>query len=272
MTFQPSTFDSFKKRSGKVINDSIDIKACETGFERLTIETIMYWNSKNIKNHMIKKSKILERLNAIIQRGARTAPSLFKIEVIQDVIDKYNSHLKTGFSKLSVGNGNVFKFSIDEFFKFSKFQRERINYNSRLEILKNKRSLFFSLHSNENEFFYPKKQARPEFREMLFSIVGHFEQVLGYQFEISDDLKKYCQLSLQNCFDGHKGDIILCDGLVSKYEIENSETFYTPELFYIWIMRYIADKNNGFKVEYLNAKFFYSNFIKWMDSIGRKIS
>ena len=264
--FQPASLTKIAKKP----KDKLDQLSHETGFHKLTIETIEYWNEQNIKNHQIKRSKILERLDKIIRGGLKTAPSLFEIEIIRETIDKYNRHLKTGFSKLSVGEGVVFKFPIDEFFKFSSYQRERIKNNHRMDVLKNKKSLFFSLYKNENEFFYPQKQARDEFKQMYSAIVENFNFLGVYEHELDWDLKKYSQINLQKCFDKNKDKLILCDDLVTDYEIAHPELFYTPELFYMWIMRHINDKyGRGFKIEHLNSKFFYSNFVKWMKSIGR---
>lgn len=269
--FQPSSFKNFKGKSNKAINDAAKSKAEELHFEVLTIEILNYWNSKKIKVHRVDRSKILSRLNEIVKGGIKTAPSLFQMDVVKDVIDKYDKHLKTGFSKLSVGEGRLFKFSVDEFFKFSKFQKEKIENNKRFEILKGKRSLFYSLHKNENEFFYPQKDARVEFREMYSAIVGHFKNYGISENEIDGDLKKYSQLNLQKFFDNNKGKMVLCDYLVSDYELRNNELFYTPELYFLWLMRFIEDKKKSFKIEHLNAKFFYSNFYKWMTEIGRVV-
>lgn len=269
--FQPSSFSNFKDKSNKIINSAVKSKAKELHLDELTIEIINYWNSKGIKKHRLDRSKILVRLNKIVKTGIKTSPSLFRMETIKDVIDKYDMHLKTGFSKLSVGEGRVFKFSADEFFKFSKYQKERIQANSRFSILHGKRSLFSSLFKNENEFFYPQKESRSEFKEMYSAIIKHFRGFGLVESDIDFDLRKYSTLSLQKCFDSNKGKMILCDSLVTDWEVKNNETFYTPELYYLWVMRFIDERNKNFKVEYLNSKIFYSNFWKWMSSIGRAI-
>lgn len=266
MNFQVSSFKTFKNKSSEIKKTAVEAKAESLGFESLTIEVVQYWNTKGIQNHQIKKTKILSRLNKILKNGIQNAPSLFCIDIIKETIDIYHKHLGIGFSKLSIGEGKVFKFSIDDFFKFSRYQKERIIANPRFEVLRNKRSLFISLYKDEEQFFYPQKEARIEFQEMYSAIINS----LFNEANIKDDLRKYSQLTMQKFFDINKGKFVFFEGVISDYEVKNSQIFYTPEMFYNWLMKFITEKNKNMKVEHLNAKFFYENFDKWMYSIGRK--
>ena len=273
--FTPSSFKNFQNKSKNVKQNMIDIKVQETGFSELAVKIIEYWNSKGIKKHQIKKTKILKRFDSIISNGVKTAPSLFSFDNIKDVIDIYEKHLKTGYSRMSIGDGAVFKFSIDEFFKFSKFQRDRIDRSKTLEILKGKRSLFYSLYKNQEEFYWEQKKPREEFSILYSNIIMNLNRMCIIDInenDIPEDLKKWSKFSLQKCFDENKNKLIFYEGVVSNFEIQNCHLFYNTEMFFKWIMNFINEKlSQNFNEKYLNAKWFYKSFIKHMYSIGRGI-
>jgi hypothetical protein len=237
----------------------------------LTRETLEYWNSKDLKKHQIRESKMVDRLSVILSEGSKSHPNLFNIEEIKKSIDIYEKHLKLGYSKLSQGNGKVFLFNIDDFFKFSKFTYSRIESIPKYQkVIGRNKSLFFALLKKEDKFFYEKKKAGEDFNLMVSTIekwhLKNNEDKLDEKNKISSGFK------IEKCYNDNIKDLVLCDGIPSNYEVENRKIFATKECFFNWFFRFINEKLIGkFKINYLNSNFLYSDFLKWMHSIGRLV-
>lgn len=236
----------------------------ELGISDLAIKSLTYWNTKDIKPHQLKRTKIIKRLDEVIILGEKILPEYFCFSKIKDGIDLYEKHIHLNYSKL-------FKraYSIDEFFQFSEFSLIQIKQDKKLsDYLKETKSIFCDLLKNEKKFFYEGKRAEEDFELMIKSILASCSGTFD-----SEDSLRIAGLKIQSCYNDNIKNLVLCDGLVTDYEIKNKERFQNKECFFNWVMRYFIQEKGlqqgRFQVKYLCSNFLWRDFINFMKENGR---
>lgn len=238
----------------------------EIGLSDLAFKVLTYWNSKEIKKHLIKKSKILTRFGEIVDLGVNVCPDYFALIKMKSAIDLYDKHVHLAYSKLS----KIPVISIDDFFQFSAFRLQQISMDKKqLGIFGDIKSLFIDLLNNEQKYFYEGKKADIDFIKMVEAILN---QCKGQKFQ-DENSERLAAVKLMGCYNDNISKLILCDGIITSYEVANKELFQNKESFYNWFFKFLVEKNSlqigKFQIKYLSSNFLYTDFINFMENSGR---
>lgn len=230
----------------------------------LSLKVLYHWNNTIPQRHKIRNSKILKRFDSLIQKGINTEPEYFNLYDLNRGIDIYQKHLFLPYSKIFKKNMNI-----DEFFLFSDFYLKKIEADKKWnEAFKGIKSVFYQILTDEDFFYYKGSKADPEF-EMMISAIA---KMASESFAEKDKIR-IAGIKIQNCYLENIKDLVLCEGIVTEYEIQNKETFQNKENFFNWFVKFLINKHGlsqgKFNINYLCSNFLYNDFIKFMRGISR---
>ena len=230
-------------------------------------ESILFlWNHcRNLPEHKYERGK---GISTVVKDFDKSIKILDTADIVESIIN-YDRALESKKSKLSVGEGRLFKFNINSFFKFTNFDIKAIKENSRkLEIIDYNNSLYRCFWENPNYFDYDKKDTIVT--ENLMNYYKNFHKkaknIINRELEFDKTIIPLSIEKVNKFLKNDKGLLFLNQG--ETYELSGtiSESMTIENCLY-WLCEFIADDlyvRKIFKFYHLKVDFFYERFREYL--------